>query len=472
MMQHGRDDDRLMERPPGGTHGVTRHVSERSAELGKTSSLLGERPGGVALVALFAFVVLIPVEEIGLVGGVGTISRAAAVVFALLYGVPRIGRLTIRAMPLAGWAYVEWAILSTIWSVNANVALAQLATLVQLFAVAVLIADVIVHDPSLVRPLLWAYSLSASITAALGILAYLQGNRLDNDRVAALPGQDPAYFAALLLPAFIFCTFELLGGRRPYLSLGVVLLSLASIILSGTRGAWVSIVAVLAVFVFPALELTRKVAAVVLLLLVFGAVLLLPGVTSLVTDRLATAGASGGAGRTDIWSVGLVIFETSPVIGVGYANFPVAYTPQLVMKAGVGFSQGAYRAPHNLVVSTSAELGLVGLVLLGLFLVPLVLRRGWGPDAQVVRAILAAFMVDALFLDVFPNRKQVWLIIGIAAGLAYLARRAESPDERAESAASADGDLDVSPSSHPRPRVLGRGAGSRTSPGLAQGGDP
>jgi hypothetical protein len=34
-------------------------------------------------------------------------------------------------------------------------------------------------------------------------------------------------------------------------------------------------------------------------------------------------------------------------------------------------------------------------------------------------------MVVAMFLDVFSNRKQVWLIIGLAAGLGYLARIAE-----------------------------------------------
>jgi O-antigen ligase len=453
--------------------GVTSHVSERSAELRNASLPIRARPGGVALLPLFAFVALVPVEEALLVGGVGTLSRGFAVVFALLYAIPRMGQLTVRAMPLAAWAYLEWAILSTVWSINANAALSELTTLIQLFAIAVLVADVIVHDPSLVRPLLWTYSISASFTAALGILAYLEGNRVANDRVAGLSGQDPAHFAALLLPAFIFCTFELLHGRRPFLSLPVMLLSLGGIILSGTRGAWVGALAVLALFVFPALELRRKVAAVVLLLVVFGAVLQLPGVSNLITDRVATVGDSGGAGRTDIWRVGLVIFETSPVFGVGYANFPVAYTPQRVMEASVGFNQGAYRAPHNLVISTSTELGLVGLVLLGLFLVPLVLRRGWGPDEKVVRAILAAFMVDGLFLDLFGNRKQVWLVIGIAVGLAFLARRAESAREAAEVTAERALALDARPSrDRPAPRQPGGRPGSVVSPGLLRRGDP
>ncbi len=456
-----------MEGPgPGGSQGVTIHVSEQSAQLRNASLPVRARPGGFALLPLFAFVALIPVEDALSVGGVGTFSRGAAVVFALLYAVPRIGRLTVRAMPLAGWAYVEWAVLSTVWSINANAALSELSTLVQLFAIAVLVADVIVHDPSLVRPLLWTYSISASVTAALGMLAFLEGNRVANDRVAALPGQDPAHFAALLLPAFIFCTFELLRGRRQYLSLPVAMFSLVGIILSGTRGAWVSIVAVLALFVFPALELRRKIGAVILLLVAFGALLQIPGVGNLIVDRVATAGATGGAGRTDIWSVGLVIFETSPVIGVGYANFPIAYTPQLVMEAGVGFGQGAYRAPHNLLISTSAELGLVGLGLLSLLLVPLVVRRGWGPDAQAVQAILAAFTVDGLFLDLFGNRKQVWLIIGIVAGLGYLARRADAADGRVVALAGRP-----SPDRH-RSRLPGGRPGSTVSSGPLPRGDP
>ena len=442
-------------------------MSERSAQFPDASLPVLARPGGYALIPLFIFVALIPVEEALSVSGVGTLSRGVAVVFALLYVIPRIGRLTLRAMPLAGWAFVEWAVLSTIWSINANVALTELSTLIQLFAIAVLIADVIVHDPGLVRPLLWTYSISASFLAALGFLAFLQGNRVANDRVVALAGQDPAHFAALLLPAFIFCTFELVRGRRPYLSLSVVLISLAGILLSGTRGAWVSMVVALALFVFPALDLRRKIGAVILLVVVFGAVLQIPGVGNLVVDRVATAGASGGAGRTDIWSVGVVIFETSPVIGVGYANFPVAYTPKMVMEAGVGLSyQGAYRAPHNLLVSIGAELGLVGLVLFGLLLVPLVLRQGWGPDAQVIRAILAAFMVDALFLDLFGNRKQVWLIIGIAAGLAYLARRAKSADEEADAADGRAVAVAVRPSlDHRRPRQPGGRPASSAPPG-------
>ena len=44
----------------------------------------------------------------------------------------------------------------------------------------------------------------------------------------------------------------------------------------------------------------------------------------------------------------------------------------------------------------------------------------------MVQAALASLLVVALFLDVLSNRKQVWLIIGFAAGLSYLARKARA----------------------------------------------
>ena len=62
------------------------------------------------LVALALFAALVPIEEVGLLEGIGTISRIAGLMFAVTYGIPRLGRLSLGAMPWAGWVYVLWAI--------------------------------------------------------------------------------------------------------------------------------------------------------------------------------------------------------------------------------------------------------------------------------------------------------------------------------------------------------------------------
>lgn len=371
------------------------------------------------LMALAGFAALIPIEEVLLIGGIGTISRFAGILFVVTYGLPRIGRIAFGAMPPAGWALLAWSIVSLGWAMDPDVALAQLPTLVQLFIIAVLVADFIVEQPAMVRPLLWVYSAAAAATALAGILSYAATDA----RAAALQDQSPAQFAAVLLPALAFGLYEVLKGDRRVLGGAVFLLTTLGVLVSGTRGAWVAAAVVALLFILPQLKPRRRLAAIALAAATALLVAQVPGVTDLVSGRIETALSSGGAGRTDIWSVGATIYQSAPVLGVGYANFPVAYTPEVVLTSNVARYALTGAGPHNLVLGTLVELGPIGLLLLALFLVPLVLQRGWGPNAATVRAALASLVTMALFLDIVGNRKQVWLFIGFAAGLGYLARR-------------------------------------------------
>ena len=375
------------------------------------------------LLPLVVFAALIPIEEVVLIEGVGTLSRVAGLLFAVTYGAPRLGRLALGAIPTAGWAYLAWAIVSLGWAINPEVGWAQMATLLQLFLIALLVADFVAQRPAIVRPVFWAYSLSAAATALIGIQSYVaQG--LAVSRSSAIQNQDPAQFAAVLLPAFVFGLYEAVNGDRRILGGGITLLTTAGIVVSGTRGAWVAGAGALLLIILSGLTLRRRVALGATMLIVGAIVYQLPGIPDLVAERSGSALSTGGAGRTDIWSVGLTIFTSAPLTGVGYANFPVAFTSEVIRAAGVGWAwfDRVGTGSHNILIAALAELGAIGLLLLGLFLGPLVLRRGWGPDAAAVRAALASLLMAALFLDILSNRKQVWLVIGLAAGLAFLAR--------------------------------------------------
>jgi O-antigen ligase len=376
------------------------------------------------LFPLLVFAVLIPIEEVLLIEGLGTISRFAGILFAVTYGVPRLGRLAFGAMPLAAWAYVTWAALSLGWAIDPGAAWAQLQTLFQLFLIAFLVADFVVHRPAVVRPVLWAYSISAAATALIGIQSYVATGLGADARASAIQDQNPAQFAAVLLPALVFGLYEVLQGKRRILGGAIALLTTIGVVVSGTRGAWFAIAVVVLLLILPQLGPRRRIAAVAASLILIVAAFQVPGVADLVAERTGTALSTGGAGRTDIWSVAATIYGSAPVLGVGYANFPVAYTPEVVRASSVSaweHLQG--RAPHNLVIGTLIELGPIGLLLLALLLIPLVVRRGWGPDAATVQAALASLLTLALFLDIIANRKQVWLVIGLSAGLAAVARR-------------------------------------------------
>lgn len=402
------------------------------AVVGGSAGLLALR---WPLIGLLGFAALIPIEEVTLIGGTATLSRVAGLAFAATYALPRLATLRLGVIRPAGWAFVGWAVLSLAWAISPDTAWSELPTLLQLFVIAVLIGDFVTREPSIVRPVLFAYTLSAAATAVLGIVSYVTGLGADV-RAAALQGQNPGQFAAVLLPAFAFGFNEVVGGRQRVAGGAIALLTLMGVLVSGSRGAWVAIL-VIPLLVLPNLSPRRIVAVLALGAVLLVAAYQVPGVSDLVSERTDTAVSSGGAGRTSILAAGLVIYSSSPIVGVGYANFPLAFTPEVMREAGNTTYTHTGLGPHNVVMGTLAELGPVGLVLLALFVLPLVVNRGWGPEAGTVRAALASLLVLALTVDIVGNRKQVWLMIGLVAGLQYVARRraaeqaAPGPDTKA-----------------------------------------
>lgn len=372
------------------------------------------------LLALFVFVALVPIEDSLNIAGVGTLSRLVGIVFAGIYALPRLTKLVPGALPLAGWAYVAWAVLSAGWAIDPGSTAESVQTLIQMAVIGFLVADVVIHDPTTVRRILWVYSVSAAATAAIGIATYFGGGSAADARLAAIAGQNPAQFASLLLPAFLFGLYEVLNRRHIAASGLVAGVSMAGIVLSGTRSVWVAAAIVVFFLLLPRLGIRRAAVALGVVCVLGVLTFQIPGVAVLVADRSDTAVSTGGAGRTEIWTVGLKIVESAPIIGVGYANFHDAFTSTIIRLAHAS-PPLTTSAPHNLVLSSAAEVGVVGLVLLALFVVPLVGRRGWGPDALIVQAILASLLIDAMFIDIFGYRKQVWIVIGLASGLAYLA---------------------------------------------------
>lgn len=378
------------------------------------------------LVPLFVFATVIPIDEVATIGPLGSPGRIAAIAFVVAYAAPRVSRIRIAPVSAAGWAYLGWALLSVGWALDPNRSVQELGTLVQMFALGLLVANAVMDRPGIVRPLLAAYGTSAALTAVAGIAATLVFGSGQIQRIVAYGGQDPNQFAAILLPAVVFGLFELVRGWHRPLAAFISVACLAGIVLSGSRGAWVSLAVVTAIFILPRFSLRQNVGAIGFLAVLLVLLLQVPGVAAFVTTRTDLAISTGGAGRTDIWSVGVEIIQSSPIAGVGFANFPIAFTADLIRAAGVVDPTHAGSGPHNVVIGTLAELGIVGTTLLALFLVPLLLRRGFGPDAVIVQTGLASLVVDALFLDVLSNRKQVWLLIGLACGLLWLARRARN----------------------------------------------
>ena len=117
-----------------------------------------------------------------------------------------------------------------------------------------------------------------------------------------------------------------------------------------------------------------------------------PGVGS-ASDARADRLRSLGSNRGDYWEVALDVTAAHPLAGHGSGSFEVDWSRERTITEGV-------RDAHSLIIETAAELGVVGLVLLGMFLggvaasVPRALRRDPVVAVGAVAA-LAAWLLHA-----------------------------------------------------------------------------
>jgi O-antigen ligase len=132
-------------------------------------------------------------------------------------------------------------------------------------------------------------------------------------------------------------------------------------------------------------------------------------------------------GRTHLWSRAIDIFSAHPLAGVGTGGF-ATYEP-------------VFRYPHNIVLESAAELGVVGgaavVVLLAAALRTAV--RNWSDaraesdvvDAALAAALLVAAVVNALLSDAIESTDTLWLAIGLVYGLRVRGRVVEPEVGRA-----------------------------------------
>jgi len=334
----------------------------------------------LAVVVLLPGVAVVPSSAAGRVALVGLLGFAAWTALSLLWaplGEPAredVWRVALYAavLPLAVVAFGDR------WTARAmEPALALLALVVVgyglLGKVGVLdLATSFAADGRLEQPLSYWNAIGA--VAAIGIL--LAGRMaLDRTRTAWLR----AVAATALLPLVpgLYLTYS--RGALAALTLGLVVLALVAPearplwkhVGHGWRVAvgWGAVAVLAAALVFVAADRAS------------------PPARGATAERFADIGSN----RADYWRVAVDSFGSAPFAGVGTAGFRVEWLRERDVQ------EGAVDA-HSLYLETAAELGLVGLALLGAFVgaVALCARRLVREDAVLAAGPVAALAALAL----------------------------------------------------------------------------
>jgi len=168
----------------------------------------------------------------------------------------------------------------------------------------------------------------------------------------------------------------------------------------------------------------------------------------------STRYVSVGGQRYDLWRVAVKEFESAPILGVGAGNYEFDYYRYRATNRNLS-------DPHSLLFSLLSEEGIVGVLLLALFLggLAITMRGGWRRlDPAARRHAIAPAAAGAVFIGQ-SMVDWIWLIPGLTAiGILALSVAAAQTV-----AAEAPGDSsDVGPALIVRPRFaslpLARGA--------------
>lgn len=373
----------------------------------------------VAFLCVLAVVLVLPIENVFVIPGVGSLSRLAGILL-ILSAVPAFlgrGYLQFRRQPVVVMLlalYVLWALASLMWSVEPASTMSYVFTFVQLLILVVVIWQLCVTDRDR-RAVQQAYVIGSAIAVFEGIRNFVLGNEAVYQRFS-VSNTDPNDYA-LILALAIPMAWDLFANQRGYvrvLNLLCIPLALVGIILTGSRGG--SLAAAVALLVIPLgfMSLDRFGRRTILALLVAGLLAVPFFWTDIVTtvgsniDRISTLGEELSSGtlndRAIIWDLGMEAFGERPLTGVGGGAFPAA-----IEKAA-----GVRELAHNTFISVAVEMGLVGLLLFGSVLMVLAvpLIRSYS-----VRTMPGVVLLLTLLIGITPLtwefRKPTWLVIAL-----------------------------------------------------------
>ncbi len=316
---------------------------------------------------LGVFVCLVPFDDVlALQSGASGLTLTSLIglvaLFVLFGSSLALGRLRLPMSAAIAWfAFLAWEACTVLWSVDREVAIRRLPTMLSLFVFYLVITCCQFSEKELSRVARFAI-FGGCVAAVITLIEFRSGIFYHNMnmRASLVFGDrqiEPNVFAASLQLPLSLVIGEFLGSKslRGKLLLSFCALLIASgIFVTTSRGALVAIAVMVLFFVRKIGISWRALAAPALL---GGALLLAPG---FLFNRLEQAETSGGAGRLYIWQTGIAALKDYFLAGAGLDNFSVIYNDYAAH--AVHFA-GLNRPPHNIFLQIAVESGIIGLLL-------------------------------------------------------------------------------------------------------------
>jgi O-antigen ligase len=361
------------------------------------------------------YALLAPADALLIIGGGGaTLTRFSAFLAIFGLSIAFIADRRPSAHPrfaIAWFAVLIWMVASVLWATDQAMAVAkveQIGLAMFVFELVALVRSTRID----LRVIIAANVITSCAIAAYAIIVHPVEAQLGAGRVVlktATGRADPNDLAAGLILAFALCiaaatTNERVGWRITGSLLALLLFT--AVLATGSRGG---LMAALLAVLWIAIRARRRIVAVIFVVTVV-AISIMQGD---VWQRFI--GDETGAGRSDIWKVGVAAFRQHWLIGSGIGTFPDAFN-RVYLAVPHHFYISWSRPAHDLIVQSFTELGIIGGVLvLGAWWLTFRQLHSIGrsdPDLWLrvgLEAATLGYFVAALFIDVL-DIKQTWMI--------------------------------------------------------------
>ncbi|MBT2667489.1 O-antigen ligase family protein [Bacillus sp. ISL-4] len=369
---------------------------------------------------LLLFVFSLPFENMYVVEGLGTITKLIGFPFFILSTFLIIKRGYVKKLSyyhLIIISFCIFGILSFFWSINPSSSVKSISTLIQLTILLIYISQVINNFSMLVK-LLQAYVLGSTYVIIATFSSYINNLGVNGTRFSPV-GFDPNELGITIVLALVIAWYLSLIIKNKFFFLFnrfIVLTGMFAVLLTGSRTALIALLVSGIYMLFTTKPTKRKtriviyIARIVLILIIIRtAIHYLPEST---VERLMTTSneiQQGGLNnRGIIWEAGFSIFKEHPLVGVGIGAFPSA----LYEKIGLNM------VAHNVYVSISAELGLVGFFIWIMITISslIVIYRLNSAERNFYLSLLVVLIIGSLTLS-WEYSKITWLIFSCLASM-------------------------------------------------------
>jgi len=363
-----------------------------------------------------AYVLLIPFDAVLSVTGIAKITTVTKI----------LGILTILVLLLKGsferkfkhpdsatiWValFVLYGVLSISWAIEPGLILSRIPTAIGLLIFYVIASSYKINEKEF-NILKYCIFIGAIIASLYSIYDFIIGKTLFQRATITLNDQvmNPNALAFALLMPLSICTGMMIKQNeriKKLLLITIFGVMLLAIFLSGSRKCLLGAGVIFIVYSF----LAQKRVTFWIIAIAIGSIII-SFVPDMIVERAMHLVKDRGAGRLDIWTVGLKGLEKYFLLGAGLDNFPAVYDQYMDYAPHfVGFRRG----PHNIYLSVIVELGIVGLSLM-FFMIwkhyraiqSRVTQRGG--SGIMLQAAFWAILVSGFFMDVIWD-KAFWLL--------------------------------------------------------------